>query len=579
MSLRDRSTAFQAAVFAAGLISAPLVTTMPGSDLYPVDEYHVRRLMLGGSLSRQAWGFTFGGTAFAVDYSHNGSGADATTHLAAFSGATRITVALPASARTPAQVATATAAALNAELAGDPATAIGADVSIAGGLLRVISAAVDTTDHSLAGMWGAQREDWGAGLVAQNSNGGTDSTTIQHIGQLSTDARIPAATTARILGTYFWGHTAHTPLMAAGIGPIFSADPGAITILDEGITDAASGNALVILLFAEPIEIDTDDELWIMSRGDTATAPGGPRFRNHALTPVGRGDTPLNQAIINDTTAAFANTDSFGSSYDPTADSNFNIYMAQGVLFERQDASGNYWADGAIDTWTGDQNEDDEHGTQFAAGPATIDSETTHHRFLVPQWYEALTVQVRRAYDAIDLVGDDREDNRICFYDFPDLDFPSAVAASLIGDAGLQLVDTENAYNTVTLAAAVDLGVDAIGANRTISLGWNYVTQDGTALGTQVLPVFLDVATGDGSWLNCWEDDREEWHDHIPGASGGGRAPTSGVIEYRTTNTTMPHDSWSQTWPDPFETDAGDDSPNALALEAYRTQRAGFLAA
>ena len=559
--------------------------TLPGSDEYPMDMFHARRGMVGGSLARCWVSFNAGGSLIVVDFAHNGSSADPRTWVSSLVGATRAPVSLAAGNRTATQVGDAVVTAL--VVVGIQATNAAGTITIPNARTLVIPATVDTTDRSLRGMWGLQRDDWGAGVgVTQpNQNGGTDGTGTIHLPALSTHTNIPAATNGRVIGVYVWAHGGFTPRLAAGTGPVYALDPATITIIGEaqvssGISNAEFGG----VIFSAPGAIDTDDELWAMYKGDVATSPGGPRFRTHGRVVEGNGDIVVDEELCWDTTVDDAATTLFGATYDPTNNSNFSTYPALGLIYEIEDTNGNFYANGAIDDWIGDQNTDDTHGTQFAAAPATLDDETTHHRFLWPQWQSAPVTQVRRAYDAVDLVGANAEDSRICYYTWPDLDFPSSVDATLVADAGLQGVDTENAYNTVTLASSVDLGVGAVGANQYISLGWNYVTSDGTVLSTMTLPVFVDEETGDDSWTNCWVDDRENWHDDIPGASGlnaagTARAPSSGVTEYRTTDTGMPHDSWAQTWPATFITDGTDDSPNAIALEASRVQRAGIVAA
>ena len=81
--------------------------------------------------------------------------------------------------------------------------------------------------------------------------------------------------------------------------------------------------------------------------------------------------------------------------------------------------------------------------------------------------------------------------------------------------------------------------------------------------------MFLDGVSGDSGWLNCWEDDREAWHDNVRGASE--YALDAGVQEYRTRvaagNNGMNTTDADSPWVDPMATDPSDDSPSAIAID------------
>lgn len=542
---------------------------VPSSDLFPFDLFHARRALVGGTLSRAWVSFDVGATTYALHFRHNGSGADPTVHVPALAGATAVEADLGSVARTSAEVAAIVIAALDG--VGVSVTTDGTDDDgrtvcvVQGGSSLVIPPAVNTADTSLRGMWGLQRDDWGAGTAAQpNQNGGTGGTGSIHLGS-------PGAAlgrTGRVLGVYLWAHTGHAPRLAASSGPAYSASPGAMTILGEAVADPITGFGGALF---EPAEFAASDVLWAHYREDAA---GGPRFRAHGETVVGNGNLGVGEVLVWDTAASASSATAFGESYSPTASSTFNLYIAIGVIFELQDASGNYAARGEIATIVGDQNTDDEHGTQFAAGPELLDLETTHHRIALPQWTNFRATRVSRAMDAIGA----GEGSRCAMYQWSDLDVPSTGTHPLVADLGvLELV--ADAYGETVLATPVELGTEVLGANAIVSCGFNYATESGVAISTLTLPVFIDAALGDGSYLNCWVDDRETWHDYIPGASG--IAPTSGVVEYRTVGgaSTMPVDDLGHPWPHPFDVDPSDDSPAALALDRIRWERAGLVAA
>lgn len=543
---------------------------LPGSDVFPFDEFHVRRGLVGGTLSRCWFAVTVDGTTYDYSFQHAGSRADPTVHVASHSGRAHRFIDLGASANTPAQVVTACIAAL--ALDGITAVDGGAvdsrrSLVISGATSIGLPPAV-TPSLVERGAWGAQRDDWGSGAVTLNGNGGTTGTGSIHVGNPNTQAGM-AGRTGRVLGVYLWAHGGHAPRLAAFTGPAYSLAPTALTPLGQAVASAIGGVGVTGfggVLFADAAAFGSADNLWAAYRENIA---GGPRYRLHAQTPVGRGDVALNQQLIWDTTASSAPTTAFGATYTPTPDATFGIYISIGVIFELQDASGNYPADGSIDTWIGDQNTNPAHGTQFGADPTFLTGETTHHRFVWPEWTAYSVTQFRRAYQVVDA----DETSRIAIYGpWATLAFPASPAPALISDLGVMGVLTPNAYTTLTLGTP--LAMESYGGNY-VSVGANYV-RSGGALATMTLPVFLDATTADNSWLNAWEDDRTTWHDDIIGASGA-RALSSGTAEYRTRNNVgMPNTDPATGYPSPMAVEGDDDSPNAIALEATHVVRAGI---
>lgn len=539
--------------------------TVPGSDVFPLDLFHLRHGLIGGTLARcwVSWTQSSGGLRV-IDFTHNGSSADPRTFVGSLSAANRTVVSLGSTIRTATQVAQAIVDALVAD--GLSASRIDATVTVLNASNLVIPSSVDTTDASLRGMWGNQRFNWGTGADGQtlNQNGGTDGTGSVHIA--------PLGTAGRILGVYLFTRTdlsGMDVLLACSTGPVHSTSPGAMTPLGQGALVAAQG--LAITTFAAVAVTGTAD-LWAHYRGNNG---GGITFRAHGATPVGRGQLGLNEELIWDTTSSASSGTQFGATYTPTVDNTFNIYVAIGVIFEIPDADGNYFANGAMRVRIGDHNNDDEHGTQFPAGPALLDGETTHHRFQWPNW---TAIQLSEVHRTVDALGAD-EDSRVAIYQWSDLNFPSTTPAELVADLGPMGMTTQNAANTFVVSPAVSVGTEVVGSNAILSLGFNYTRQGGSTITSYTLPVFL-TTPGDSYWGNAWTDDRETWHDDIPGASDRGYA--AGVSEYRTRvsvgNTGMPTDDPDTAWPDPFVTDASDDSPAAIAADWIIIQRTGIVA-
>jgi hypothetical protein len=356
--------------------------------------------------------------------------------------------------------------------------------------------------------------------------------------------------------------------LAVSTGPVYSASPGSMTLLAQG-TESIQGFGTVV---TPAVAFGASSDLWAKYRSDTG-GTAGVRFRSHGQTPVGRGQQGVGQVLVWDTTASASSATAFGATYTPTVDATFNIYTAIGVIYEIPDGSGNYHADGSLTLRIGDQNPDPEHGTQFLAGPGVLTGETTHHRF---QWIEDTEISIEEVWRTVSAIGAD-EDSRVAFYDFADLDFPSTTAATLIADAGPMGLSDAGA-NQYVLGTPIPAGSEVLGTGQVISLGFNYIRNGGDPT-TYTLPVYLSVG-GDSAWLDCWEDDRETWHDDIPGASG--RGYLAGVSEYRTRltagNAGMPT-TWGATYPDPMGTDASDDSPAAIAPDWIIVTRTGIAAA
>lgn len=566
------TTTLASTVMAAAGGGAPEISfALPGSDAYPLDLFHMRRALIGGTLSRAWISFDQGGTTYVFSFQHNGSRADPTVHVGSLSGATHAYVDLGSSNNTPAQVRTALLSAMTtAGISGASADGTDAEgravVTITGASNLTVPPAVDMTDELLRGMWGAQRDDWGG--ATNNLNGGTTGTGSIHLGNPNDQAGV-SGRTGRVLGVYLWGHGGHQPRLAASTGPAYTTSPASFSILGEAVcSDAlAAGLDGISAGVFDAVEFSSSDVLWAHYREDAA---GGPRYRSHGATPEGNGDLGVSQLLVWDTTSSTSSASALGPTYVPTVDNTFSIYIMIGVIFELQDASGNYPANGAIRVMYGDHNDDPNHGTQFIADQDQLGGEVTSHRFLFPEWTDVEVTEIQRVVEDIGI----GEDSRVALYLFTDLDFPSTTPATLVADMGLMGIDTPNAYNSYVLSTPVPVGTGDIGTGtRYLAITFNYVPD--APLVTYDLPVFLDAAD---NWLNAWVDARAEWHDDIEGASGS-RAQPSGVSEYRSRNVAgMPIVNTTDTYPDPWVTDATDDSPAAIALDRVYVDRAGIVA-
>lgn len=528
--------------------------SLPASDVFPSNGldalFYARRGLVGGTLARCWVAFDWDGTTYVVAFRHGGSYADPSVYVSALSGATVVEVDLGSSSVSAADVATAVAAAL-VDAGVTDATADTATVTVANASNLVIPPAVDLTDTSLRGMWGNQRANWGNGGEGQdvNQNGNTGGTGNVHLGQIGT--------AGRLIGMYVWTRTDGVPTdirLAASSGPAYSTTPGTMTILAQGV-ETIQGFGTVI---TDAVSFGASTNLWAQYRSNTA-GTAGIVFRAHGGFPEGNGNLGVGQALVWDTVASTSSASAFGATYNPTSSNTFNIYVCVGLIFEVPDGSGNYHANGSLTLRIGDQNDDPEHGFQFQADASFLIGETTHHRF---RWLNLSDLDLTQVWRTVSAIGAD-EDSAVAIYSWSDLDLPSATPADLVADLGRMGIADVGA-NQYTLASPIDLSESAVGTDAIISLGFNYI-RNGGALAGYTLPVYLSVG-GDDYWGDCWEDDRETWHDFIPGASGRGYA--AGVMEYRTRssagNAGMPT-AWGDPWPDPFATDASDDSPAAIA--------------
>lgn len=564
---------------AGGGTVASIAFSLPPSDPYPFaleqgdGSFHLRRALVGHTLSRKFVTFVQGGTTFAFSFEGGlaGSVSRATPPIVG----THAFVDLGAVAQTGAQVATLLAIVMLA----NGVTGIG----VAGDEVSIVDATGFATgaprqnDNELSGMYGFQRGFWGASQTNLSMTPAVANILIQIDSPGAALGR-----TARILGMHVMGQfnaVAFQPRLALASGPAFSTNPGLMTILAQGRVAASitAGNRGVVI-FDEPVEVASGDSLWLIWRANA----GDVGFRQHVDVPAGPGDFVPTQNILVDTTASADPTVAFGATFTPVVASNLTVYTPLGMIFEVQDASGDYPGDGALDIWVGDQNDDPTHGTQTTAGPGVLDLETLHFRFPVPQWQAFSITQARSANGA--WAPDD--DEGFCFYQWPDLNVPATVAPTLLLSGGRVGISAANAYNTVTLGTPLQLGTDAIGANRTVSYGVNFgrVSIGAITTLTAVFGAENGIGAGENGGLNLWGDEGQLWHDYVPAGGGGFGSAAATATEYRTQGTNgsiMPTRNPAAVWPDPFDVDSVVPTDNVLAnwpLQAMRYIQPGIVA-
>lgn len=534
-----------------------VVLTFPGSDLLPVDEFHLRRALVGGTLSRAWVSFMVGATRYVVSIRHNGSGANPIPWVAALTGATHVEVSLPASAQTGAQVATAVAVALTG--AGVASTRVGAQLSLASAH-TLLEAPMMTTDESLRGMWGAQRLNYGGNDFGaqQGATGGTGSVHLTNPGA------------GRVLGVYIRGGSGMQPRLAYGVGPAYSTDPGAITIRGQGRVSAPVNNAdLAFVLFTEPVTLGAGESVWVVFRENAGTLT----YRSHGQTPEGNADAVSGERLIWDTTASTDPTVAIAASYDPTANNTFTIYPHIGLIYERGPT---YPGRGNISTIIGCHRDTADSAADGGTVAQTLTSEMVDEavgfRLALPNWTDARLTQLAIALSAWSAA----EDVGAALYQFGDIAIPSAASNALLRSIG-PLGTTGTGWNVHTLASPVPVGVGDLGSNPIVGVFVNAGARNGAGtLGTLRILFDDENPNGTESWPTLWGDDGRQWDDRIaPFAEPTPYWNTTPyrmlgpMTEYRTLGslgTTNPVGDPNDAWPNPLDNDPADAPRNLLRL-------------
>lgn len=510
--------------------------TFPSSVVYPIDDFHLRRALIGTSMSRAWVSVVQGSTRYAFDALSNGSGANCVTWNTSLAGASRTQVSLTAGARTGAQNATEfEAAMIAAGLTG--VSRVGATVTIAPASGLLIGAAM-TYDTALRGIWGAQRDRFGTATAA-NANGNMGGTGSVHV--------TGPASAGRIIGVYMRAGGSANVRLGVATGPAYSTTPAAFSGGTEALaTRGAVDTTLVAALFAEPQAMGAAASKWWSFRG----AGGGDptlRYRGHGATPEGNGDLVVGEQLLFSTTTSDPTTAIYtAGAYTHGAEAGpYSIYAFGGFIYEIP-VSGEYVGDGGLYTGVGT------HATATAGGPtatvaANMDAETFGMRHPIPWDCNLVAVDVSVAASAAD------EDLGLAIYDFGDVVAPSVAGADLLQDVGPYGVNGTG-YQRHTLATPV-----ALTAGMILDVHFNAGNDDG-ATPTDTISVNYDPDTGAAEyWSTAWIDNGRAWNDMDPYGGGG----YGQLTEYRTQSALggdMPEADPSAVWPDPFDVDASDDN-------------------
>lgn len=510
--------------------------TFTGSDPVPLDMFHMRRGIVGATASRNYVAWTRDEQAYAVSFRHEGSGADP-----GLADTLHDYCDLPDGVVTGAEMAAAfalTAAALD----GGVWETDGATASSEGASSPSLAPDMDPDDRAVRGVWGMQRDmGWLDGSTTNSNMGSTGA------------VHIPSPGNRRVLGIGIRASGGQQVRLALGRGPAYSTTPGAITILGQGVVTVANNDASVHL-FAEPIDVADDDELWIVFRG---LSDAMLRLRDAAnyFGDLVEGEQLIWSALTGDPTVGFGATVTVGGGGGP-----FALYAHVFLIFEDAPVNG-------LDTWTGYQG-GATAGTYDVTYPADMVDETVTFRIPLPPWSGLQAIAERQAIGTR-TAGDDLG---LAYFDWPlsdILEVPSLDPATLLRNVGPFGVSAANGYNVHTLATPLDLdGVEALGV--LFNCG-----RAGGAAATSLQFIYDENGGPDTPDVTHWGDGGRNWSDYV---DEGGFWVESEYQTRESNGSAMAHGDPTAAQPNTFAPDDGDDFPLNARRGATRIIRPGIVA-
>lgn len=521
---------------AGGSESAPepfVEFTFTGSDAIPLDMFHLRRGLVGGTASRSYVTWTRDDQTYVVSFRHEGSGANPGIDGAEHDYCDLDTGTVDGASQAAAFALTA------AGLDGGTWETDGATVRSDGATDPSLADDMDPDDLASRGVWGMQR-DLGF-LDGSTTNGAMGATGAVHL---------PSPGAGKVLGVGIRTQGGGNVRIALGRGPAYSTDPAAITILGQGLITAQANNDARVVLFAEAIDIAADDELWIVFRAEASQML---RFRDVAngFGDLVEGEQLIWSALTGNPATAFGATVDVGGGGGP-----FAIYAHVFLIWEAAPVN-------ALDTWHGYQGEA-LAGTYDVTDPVDMNDETVTFRIALPPWSGLQAIAERQAIGTR-TAGDDLG---LAYFDWPEADVgtvPSEDPATLLRNVGLFGVSAAGGYNVHTLDTPLDLDGVAVlgvlfncgrvgGANAT-SLQFIYNEDGGTA---------------------HWLDQGRAWSDFM---DDGGFGQDSEYQTRESNGSAMVHGDPSLPQPSVFAPDDGDDFPLNARRGATRITRPGITAA
>ena len=526
--------------------------TFVESIVFPIDDFHLRRGLIGASCSRAWASVESEGVRRVVSIRHQGSGANAANWETQLSGAMHAYADLPDGDATAAEVAEAWATAM--EGLGMSCVVDGAEVTVANSSALLVGSPM-TYNPALRGMWGAQRNFDGTMAVTPNNDGAMGGIGSVHIAGPSS--------AGRIIGVYIRAGGSGAVRLGVANGPVHSATPTAFSGGVEGV--AANSGGLRLLRLAEPMAMSASSNKWINFVGAGGGDPAL-RYRLPGDAIEGNGDLTIGETLLFSSNSSDPNTPIYtAGAYthsNPAGGSPYSIYSFVGFIYEIS-VAGSYPGDGGIVTAIGTHTTATA-GTPTATIAADMDAETFGMRHLIPWDCSVTAVDVSIAANAPD------EDLGLAFYSFGDVVAPSVEGATLLRDVGAYGV-AGTGYQRHTLATPLPVTAGTI-----LAVYFNAGNDDGSTP-TDTISVNYDPDTGNALlWSTAWIDDGRTWNDMDPTGGGG-----YGVLtEYRTRGAfggLMPEADPSATWPANFLVDGSDDNSvrNHLRHRLY-VERAGI---
>lgn len=526
---------------------------LPSSDAFPLDMFHLRRGLVGGTLARAWVSVEQDGECYVASLEQNGSRADATSWESELAGCTNAFADIGDDDATCSEVATAVAAALTSAGASD-ALADGCSVEVVGATAASTGRA-RSTDRNDQGVWGMQRDlAFASGSTTNGAMGATGG------------AHLNPRCTGRILAACIRADGGNDVRLGIGEGPDYAADPTAISILAEGVATAVDNNALGCIVPAEPVAVTTTDDTWLVFRG---AAGEQLRFREHSASPEGNGDMISGEQLIwsglsGDPTVALGASVDLGGGGGP-----FSLYAHLFYVDECDDAG--YPGDGALDEWIGYQ------GTSIVGAdltdPADMVDEMVAFRYPVVPWSSSTMTAIRQGVGTR-TAGDDFGIGIYVWSSADVANFPSLDAAARVQSIGPFGVTTATSFNTHTLASPA-----SVSDTLAMTVAWNCGRAGGTAATSLQFVYDEDGFAGAACDLAHWTDDGRVWSDFC---DEQGYSVNTEYQARASNGSTMPIGDPTLAWPDPFAIDstgATDAAPLNAPRQAIRVVRTGITVA
>lgn len=506
----------------------------PIPDASP-DLYHRRAWV--GSTARGAWmAALLGAQLCVVPVQHNGTRVNPIAYEGALAGGVVQYAALASGHQSPTQVAEAVRLAWVAH--GAAATRIGNVVRVPEATDPLVGAAPALGAEGLRGRWGTQRY-----LLNGGENTGPVTGAVMH-------RIVMPAFAGRVVAVGTIGSGGFRPRLAVARGGTW-ATPGTFTdLLEARVPVALNDYTPGVAVLPEPLSFTAGEALWAISRD---TGVGTQAYRVHGATPAVRGNLTVDENLRHDQAIDGDPDLPFGTSYAPTLSTSYGIYGGMFLVIE----CAPYRADGRIQpSWLGANR------AATGNGPSSVvlANEWASHRLRAAQFERVRATRARVSIgnrSAAEGLG-------VSMYQYPDDAIPPTSGGPLLGEFVRMDPAAANAYAEVAAAAPIELGVEQLGADAIVALGYNCGLIGG---GVPTVTQFVfDPATADRLHLSAWPDgaDAAIHNDWITSINAR--------MEHRTRSSVgglMPENDPDAVMPATLLVDDSDDNPDNAARSAF----------